>query len=118
MEKKKHLFIAITFYVLGTLAALYIGVFLMLLKPMYMLVIHFLRHDLTAGFVLKMLLHMALSGTIFGFIWCLGYTFFNHFMGTEDPNWDELNPQDISEEIQLDEFQLYEEREAEEAAQN
>lgn len=114
MEKKKHLFIAVTFYVIGTLAALYIGVFLMLLKPIYMLVLHFLRHDLTAGFVLKMLLYIALSGTIFGFIWCLGYTFFNHFMGTEDPNWAELNPPETQE---VNEFQLYEtcEKQQEEA---
>ena len=92
MEKKKHFVIAVAFYVLGTLAALYFGVFLMFLKPVYLLWLGFIQHKLHAGFVLHMLVHIALSSTMFGFIWCIGYVFFNHFMGTEDPDWESLNP--------------------------
>ena len=32
------------------------------------------------------------STTLTGLIWCIGYIGYNHFKGTEDPDWDKLNP--------------------------
>ena len=33
---------------------------------------------------------MIVSTTVAGLIWCIGYIAYNHFKGTEDPDWDEL----------------------------
>ncbi len=98
MEKKRHLIIAIFFYIAGTAAAIYVGAFLMIIKPIYLLYTGFVSHTLTAGFVIRMCVRLFLSATVFGFIWSVGYVLFNRFMGTEDPDWSKLNPKTLMDE--------------------
>jgi len=97
---KRHRKTAITFYILGTIAALYVGVFLLIVKPVYDLYIGITTGLLSFHYIFPILIKILLSGTVGGFVWCIGYVMFNHFMGTEDPDWDALNPKEEPDETE------------------
>jgi hypothetical protein len=78
-------------YVLGLAAAIYIGGVLMLLEPIEVLYHAYCIGTLTLMLVVVNGIKILLSTTIGGFVWCLGYIGYNHFKGTEDPDWDEIN---------------------------
>jgi hypothetical protein len=78
-------------YVLGLAAAIYIGGVLMLLEPIGALYRAYCQGALTVTVVVVNGIKILLSTTIGGFVWCLGYIGYNHFKGTEDPDWDEIN---------------------------
>lgn len=68
MKKKCDKLLGILCYALGILAALYVGGWLMLIKPIHVIIIAF-------------------STTFAGLVWCIGYIGYNFFKGNEDPDW-------------------------------
>ena len=54
-----------------------------------------LRHGLTllAVCVVKILF----STTMAGLIWCIGYIAYNHFKGTQDPDWETMEKEYMAE---------------------
>ena len=70
MKKKCDKLLGILCYALGILAALYVGGWLMLIKPIHVIIIK-----------------IAFSTTFAGLVWCIGYIGYNFFKGNEDPDW-------------------------------
>ena len=70
MKKKCDKLLGILCYALGILAALYVGGWLMLIKPIH-----------------KSIIKIAFSTTFAGLVWCIGYIGYNFFKGNEDPDW-------------------------------
>lgn len=70
MKKKCDKLLGILCYALGILAALYVGGYLMLIKPIHVIIIK-----------------IAFSTTFAGLVWCIGYIGYNFFKGDEDPDW-------------------------------
>ena len=77
MKKKCDKLLGILCYALGILAALYVGGYLMLIKPIHVIIIAFGNDMLTLPF----------STTFAGLVWCIGYIGYNFFKGNEDPDW-------------------------------
>lgn len=94
MKKNVQRILAIICYVLGVLFALYYGGYKMLYLPIKQLVILGIAKELTLTIVLTDVFSILLSTTVAGFLFCLGYIGYNHFKGTEDPDWELLNPQE------------------------
>ena len=40
--------------------------------------------------MLKSIIKIAFSTTFGGLVWCIGYIGYNHFKGTEDPDWEAI----------------------------
>lgn len=59
----------------------------MLIKPIHMLMDAFSNDSLTLTLLLKSIIKIAFSTTFAGLVWCIGYIGYNHFKGTEDPDW-------------------------------
>jgi hypothetical protein len=78
MRKKVQMLLGGACYVLGLAAAIYIGGVLMLLHPVGELYNAYCMGTLTVF-------------SVAGLVWCIGYIGYNHFKGTEDPDWDEIN---------------------------
>lgn len=81
-------------YVLGIVGFLYVAGYMLMIQPIQELLNAFTTNTLTLNQLIINILKIALSTTIGGFVWCVGYIGFNHFKGTEDPNWDEKNPKE------------------------
>ena len=47
----------------------------------------FSNDSLTLTLLLKSIIKIAFSTTFAGLVWCIGYIGYNHFKGTEDPDW-------------------------------
>ena len=84
MKKKVSHILGVLCYALGIFFALYVGGWLMLIKPIHMLMEAFSNDSLTLTLLLKSIIKIAFSTTFAGLVWCIGY---NHFKGTEDPDW-------------------------------
>jgi hypothetical protein len=93
MKKKMKMAhcLALLCNVFGTIAAVYVGGWLMLLQPVYMLYTSFAGGTLTLPLVVSCAVKMLLSTTFAGLVWCIGYIGFNYFKGDEDPDWTALN---------------------------
>jgi hypothetical protein len=91
MRKRVQMMLGGACYVLGLVAAIYIGGVLMLLEPIGVLYHAYSIGALTVTVVVVNGIKILLSTTIGGFVWCIGYIGYNHFKGTEDPDWDEIN---------------------------
>ncbi|MCI7107835.1 MAG: hypothetical protein PUA77_09335 [Lachnospiraceae bacterium] len=89
---KKHLNMLIGFicYGAGVVCSIYYGLWKMLLLPIHALGTALFAGELTLTFVIACVVKMIVSTTVAGLIWCIGYIAYNHFKGTEDPDWDEL----------------------------
>lgn len=87
MKKKINRIMGMICYALGILCALYVGGWVMLIKPINMLIMSFKMGNITLTLLLKSIVRIAFSTTVGGFVWCLGYVGYNFFKGTEDPNW-------------------------------
>ncbi len=91
MKKRVQQLLGIACYVLGMLAAVYIGGVVMLLHPVEALYRAYVTGALTVPVVLSSVVRIVLSATTAGLVWCIGYIGYNYFKGTEDPDWDEIN---------------------------
>ena len=87
MKKKCDKLLGILCYALGILAALYVGGYLMLIKPIHVIIIAFGNDMLTLPLLLKSIIKIAFSTTFAGLVWCIGYIGYNFFKGDEDPDW-------------------------------
>lgn len=87
MKKKVSQILGVLCYALGIFFALYVGGWLMLIKPIHMLMDAFANNSLTLSLLLKSIIKIAFSTTFAGLVWCIGYIGYNHFKGTEDPDW-------------------------------
>ena len=87
MKKKCDRLLGILCYALGILAALYVGGWLMLIKPIHVIIIAFGNDMLTLPLLLKSIIKIAFSTTFAGLVWCIGYIGYNFFKGNEDPDW-------------------------------
>ena len=90
MKKKWNLLLGIICYTLGVFLTIYIGGWVMLIKPIRLLLTAFSAKTLTFTMLVNCIIKIALSTTVGGFLWCLGYIGFNHFRGTEEPDWENL----------------------------
>lgn len=91
MKKGIRLLLARLCYLLGVLGALYFGGIVMLIHPLEAIYEAYVAGALTAWVLLVSLIRMALSATIGGLVWCIGYIGCNYFKGDEDPDWDAIN---------------------------
>ena len=87
MKKKVSHILGVLCYALGIFFALYVGGWLMLIKPIHMLMEAFSNDSLTLTLLLKSIIKIAFSTKFAGLVWCIGYIGYNHFKGTEDPDW-------------------------------
>ena len=87
MKKKCDKLLGILCYALGILAALYVGGYLMLIKPIHVIIIAFGNDMLTLPLLLESIIKIAFSTTFAGLVWCIGYIGYNFFKGNEDPDW-------------------------------
>lgn len=78
-------------YIIGIVAALYIGVWLMFVKPGVTLVGALLSHRATIKVLITSCVKLLFAGTTTGFVWCLGYVGYNYFKGDEDSDWERIN---------------------------
>ena len=87
MKKKCDKLLGILCYALGILAALYVGGYLMLIKPIHVIIIAFGNDMLTLPLLLKSIIKIAFSTTFAGLVWCIGYIGYNFFKGERNPSW-------------------------------
>lgn len=92
MKKNVQRLLAMICYLLGVLFALYYGGWKMFIVPIKKLILVGLAGELTTTFVLANVFSILMSTTVAGLMFCLGYIGYNHFKGTEDPDWSLLNP--------------------------
>lgn len=90
MKRKIGLIVAILCYGIGILLSLYVGGWLMLVKPIQQLITAISVGKCTFGLFLTCGVKIFLSATMAGLIWCVGYIGFNHFKGKEEPDWESL----------------------------
>lgn len=84
MNRKMKILLAVLCYLCGALAAVYIGGWIMLLKPLRLLVSSYQTGALGISVLLHCVIKIALSTTVGGLVWCIGYMGCNYFRGTED----------------------------------
>ena len=88
---KKHINALLGFvcYTIGVIAAAYYGLWKMLVLPLHTLAVSFLAGDLNVKILF--------STTMAGLIWCIGYIAYNHFKGTQDPDWETMEKEYMAE---------------------
>lgn len=91
MKKKVQQLLALLCNVLGTIAAVYVGGWLMFLQPIKMLFLAFQGGTLSVSFVCICVIKILLSATFAGLVWCIGYIGCNYFKGVEEPEWEGPN---------------------------
>ena len=86
---KKHINALLGFvcYTIGVIAAAYYGLWKMLVLPLHTLAVSFLAGDLNVTLLAVCVVKILFSTTMAGLIWCIGYIAYNHFKGTQDPDW-------------------------------
>lgn len=88
MKKNWSRMLGVICYALGVFCALYVGGYLMLIKPIRVLVNAFSQGTLTFSLLIYNIIIIALSTTFAGFVWCIGYIGYNFFKGNDDPDWE------------------------------
>lgn len=89
---KKHINALLGFvcYTIGVIAAGYYGLWKMLVIPAHTLFVSFMAGNLNVTLLAACVVKILFSTTMAGLIWCIGYIAYNHFKGTEDPDWEAL----------------------------
>ena len=89
---KKHINALLGFvcYTIGVIAAAYYGLW-------KMLVLSFLAGDLNVTLLAVCVVKILFSTTMAGLIWCIGYIAYNHFKGTQDPDWETMEKEYMAE---------------------
>lgn len=90
MKKKWGSIIGVFCNTVGVFCALYVGGYLMLIKPIHTLMNAFSSGTLTFTMLIWNIVIIALSTTFAGFVWCIGYILYNFFKGTDDPDWEAI----------------------------
>lgn len=90
MKKKWNALLGAICYTLGVFSAIYVGGWLMLIVPIKTLMAALTGGVLTIKLLTKCILLIAFSSTFGGLVWCIGYIGYNHFRGTDDPDWNEV----------------------------
>lgn len=88
--KKWSKLLGVICYALGVFFSLYVGGYLMLIKPVRELIYAFSADSLTFSLLIYNIIVIALSTTFAGFVWCIGYIGYNFFKGTDDPDWEAM----------------------------
>lgn len=96
---KKHINALLGFvcYTIGVIAAAYYGVWKMLVLPLHTLVVSFLAGNLNVTLLAVCVVKILFSTTMAGLIWCIGYIAYNHFKGTQDPDWEAMEKEYMAE---------------------
>ncbi len=81
MKKNAKKALAVLFSVLGTVLGLYIGGYMLFVRPVYWLVIGFTDGTLTAGMLLVNIFKIFIASTVGGAIWCLCDIIASHIKG-------------------------------------
>lgn len=90
MKKKWSMILGVICYALGIFCSIYVGGWLMLIKPIQGLLTAYTLKTLTLSFLVKSIIKIAFSSTFGGLVWCIGYIFYNFFRGTDDPDWNAI----------------------------
>ena len=90
MKKRVSTILAVTCYVLGVVASLYVGCWKMIYLPLRDLYEAFGTGAFRFSLVVSCGIKLLLSTTLAGSVWCVGYIGYNYFIGTDDPDWDAL----------------------------
>lgn len=91
MKKKFQMFMAMVCYAFGIVSSVYVGGWMMLILPVQRLLGAYSAGMLSLSLVIVSAIKIFLSLTVAGFFWCVGYVGYNHFIGTEDPDWEAIN---------------------------
>lgn len=83
MKEKWNMLLAMICYAAGVFASIYVGAWLMLIKPIHELFTAFSADSLTFSFLVVCIVKIAFSSTFAGLVWCIGYIGYNHFKGRE-----------------------------------
>ena len=96
---KKHINALLGFvcYTIGVIAAAYYGLWKMLVLPLHTLAVSFLAGDLNVTLLAVCVVKILFSTTMAGLIWCIGYIAYNHFKGTQDPDWETMEKEYMAE---------------------
>ena len=90
MKKRWSKVVGVLCYGMGVFCSLYVGGWLMLISPIHTLITEYSSGELSFTILIVCIIKIALSATFGGLVWCIGYIGYNHFKGTEDPDWEAL----------------------------
>jgi len=96
---KKHLSMCAGFicYGVGIICSVYYGLWKMLILPLHALVAAVMAGELTLPLVIACGIRILFSTTLTGLIWCIGYIAYNYFKGEEDPDWEAMEAEQMSD---------------------
>lgn len=84
MKKNAKRALAVLFSILGTVMGLYIGGYMLFVRPVYWLVTSFSGGTLTAGLLLINVIKIFIASTVGGAIWCICDIIAGHFRDLPD----------------------------------
>lgn len=90
MKRKLSRIMAILCYGMGIFLSVYVGGWIMLIRPLCLLISVISQGQCTFGIFASCAVKILLSATMSGLLWCVGYIGFNHFKGKEEPDWEAL----------------------------
>lgn len=93
MKKQVNAVLGLICYASGVILGVYVGLWQMICRPLCELYYAFSAGELTLALIIACAIKILFSTTLAGLIWCIGYIGYNHFKGTEDPDWDALEEQ-------------------------
>ena len=79
MKKNAKRALAVLFSILGTVLGLFIGGYVLFVRPVYWLIIGFKGGTLTAGMILINVFKIFIASTVGGAIWCICDIIAGHF---------------------------------------
>ena len=93
MKKQIKSVLGLICYGFGIVFATYVGLWQMICRPLGAIYFAFVNGELTLSLIIACAIKILFSTTLSGLIWCIGYIGYNHFKGTEDPDWEVLEEQ-------------------------
>lgn len=90
MKKHVNALLGFVCYTIGVIGAAYYGLWKMLVLPIHTLVVSFQEGNMQMTLLAACVVKILFSTTMAGLIWCLGYMAYNHFKGTQDPDWEAM----------------------------
>ena len=91
IKKKISMILGIICYAVGVIGALYVGGWLMFVKPICTCIGAIVSHSVTIALLVSTVVKAVLASTMAGLIWCIGYVGYNYFKGEDDPDWESIN---------------------------
>ena len=102
MKRKVSNILAACCLILGSFFAIYVGGWVLLIKPIHTLITSFSKGSLDMNILIWSIIKIAFSMTFAGFVWCVGYVGYNHFIGSEDPDWEAIERERKKKEEESD----------------